>query len=86
MPTLLVMPVIELYTSSSPLSRMLAVILAATSPPMGSTAAHAPLPPAAVEAASSHSIHTGGSSARCTPPTHAGDMCMENTSRHCRVL
>ena len=45
MPTLLVMPVMELYTSSSPLSRMLAVILAATSPPMGSTAAHAPLPP-----------------------------------------
>ena len=55
MPTLLVMPVIELYTSSSPLSRMLAVILAAMSPPMGSTAAHAPLPPAAEHAASSNS-------------------------------
>ena len=47
MPTLVVGTVMRLYTKSSPSSRRLAVIFAAMSPPMGSNAAHAPLPPAA---------------------------------------
>ena len=49
MPTFVVKTVIALYTSSVPSSRRLAVIFWAMSPPMGSTAPHAPLPPAKLQ-------------------------------------